>query len=196
MALPASPAGAGGQQPRPLLLPPGPCLLPASRLGLRIHRCRGRSWRLPPAQLFWEQELGCLGGRGVAKGLEAGGPEERASSSATLTRPQCPEPPLGTKTQSRGHWGCGLKGLPLSWPQVSGNQMLGGLAFLSLFSFKAIRAGQGQLHFQLRKRVGRSTQAHKPNRLLQVCFSDTLETAQFRENSSHMLGPAFPERVQ
>jgi hypothetical protein len=24
-------------------------------------------------QLFWEQELGCLGGRGVAKGLEAGG---------------------------------------------------------------------------------------------------------------------------
>lgn len=47
--------------------------------------------------------------------MEAGGPEERASSSATRRWPQCPEqrrlhgPPLGTKTRSRGRGGLPLE---------------------------------------------------------------------------------------
>lgn len=46
------------------------------------------------------------------------------------------------------------------------------------------------------KREEGSTHSNDPSRLLPVCFSDTLETAQCRENSSHMLRPAFPERIQ
>lgn len=111
-----------------------------------------------------------------------------------MRRPPCSEPRQLAPLVSPGHtdtvtwpWACLLKELPLSRPQVSGNQMLGGLTFFSL-SFKATGAGQGQLHFQLRKGEGVYTHTHKPNRLLQVCFSDTLETTQFRALSSHTLG--------
>lgn len=150
---------AAGTAVPPPPLPPWPCLLPASLLGLKTHPLQ-RPWPVPPTQLFWEQELGCLGGRQVAKGLGAGGLEERASSSATLRRPPCSELRQLAPLVSPGHtdtvtwpWACLLKELPLSRPQVSGNQMRGGLTFFSL-SFKATGAGQGQLYFPLRKGEG------------------------------------------
>lgn len=49
-----------------------------------------------------------MGGRGVAKRLEAAETEERAKGWATLNRGSFPWPglSLGTKTRSRGQWGC------------------------------------------------------------------------------------------
>ena len=58
-----------------------------------------------------------------------------------------------------------------------------------LFVLKA-RGGSGQLAFSAPEEG--CAQARKPDRLLHVCFSDTLETARLGENSSHVLGPAFP----
>lgn len=97
-------------------------------------------------QLFWEQELGCLGGRGVAKGLgrRARGEGQQLSDTEMAPVPRAEAAPLASTghkdTQSRGHWCCHLKELPLSGPQVSGNQMLGELPF---FFFGLVLKQQG-----------------------------------------------------
>lgn len=126
----------------------------------------------------WKRGSQAPGGsrdRGEGQGL--GNSEQRQLSLAWLV--------LGHKDSVT--WPVGL---PLCQPQVSGSQTQEGLS--GLFCFKATGAKANYIFNSGRG----STQAHKPNRLLRVCFSDTLETTRFRENSSHMLGPAFPERVQ
>lgn len=150
------------------------------------------------AKLFWEQELRHLGGRGAAQGLEAdeprGGPAAQQRGCS------------GPSAQGRGSLPRLLqhKG-PVTWPlglplerapivHASGFRAPDSVRtdFFCLFALKQ----QGLQPTAFPAPEGGSAQAHKPNRLLQVCFPDTLETARFRENSSHMLGPAFPERVQ
>lgn len=125
-----------------------------------------------------------MGGRGVAKGLEAGG--WRGGPAA--------QPPLAssdTKAWSHDYWGCHLKEPPLSTPQVSENQTLGRLTIL----FVCFKASGAMASCIFSSGMG-SAQAHKPKILLQVCFSDTLEIARFRENSCHMLGTVFLGCVQ
>lgn len=80
-----------------------------------------------------------MGGKGVAKRLEADRPEERAKGWATLNRGSFPcLASSGTKTRSHGQWGCHLKELPLYQPQVSRSQTEEGLSVL--FCFKATGA--------------------------------------------------------
>lgn len=174
--------GASGEEPEGRRATP---LRPGARGRCSPAQAQGPVPAVSSEKLFWEQELGCLGGRGEAKGLEADGPGE----TPTDGRRGAEQLPAWLAGAGRRGAVTGPAGPPLERAaivQASG--------FREPDSRKDFLFwGGGQLRFQLRKG---STHAHKPHRPLQVCFSDTLETAQFRENSSRMLGPAFPERVQ
>lgn len=109
--------------------PPG---IPVGALG--IHPL----WRpllkaVSCGQLFWEQELRCLGSQGPL-GRRSRGQGQQCCSGPHLGWAACIASAPGTKTLSRGLWGCELKELPLSIPALGFREHDTGSTF---FFFKA-----------------------------------------------------------
>lgn len=185
-AAPGLAAAAAGElqlraEPRPLQPSPENSPLPGPR-----------SWRFPPRSYFGNRMFGWKRG---SQGPGGDGSEEPAGrwtdgwpGGVTEQRP----PPLA----SLGHkgvvtWPAGLPLERAAIVQASGfREPDAGRSFCFALKQQGLRpttfsaAGRGG-------GGGWSARAHEPNGHLQVCFSDTLETTGFRENASHMLGPAF-----